>query len=119
MNLVYTLVTRVDQVQRIRESKSVQDVVAKLLEQTVECGFFIQQYVKHGFAGKSSLRCADIVHSICIGRLAHHIFSDVASKIDAYRESFDKLRSDFETGLLTHNTIVSLRILTTTELISE
>jgi len=58
MNLVriidttYSLIAAVEQL----EGKLVQDIVEQILKQTIECGYFIQEYVQHNFAGRAVLQ---------------------------------------------------------------
>jgi len=40
----YSFVAAVDE---LRENRVLQDVVEQILKQTIECGYFIQQYMRH------------------------------------------------------------------------
>jgi len=44
----YSFVAAVDE---LRENRVLQDVVEQILKQTIECGYFIQQYMRHNFGG--------------------------------------------------------------------
>jgi hypothetical protein len=49
MEETYSFVTLVDE---LKKNEVLQDVVEQLLKQTIECGFFIQEYARHNFAGQ-------------------------------------------------------------------
>jgi len=37
----------------LKENPVLQDIVEQILKQTIECGYFIQEYTRHGFGGMS------------------------------------------------------------------
>jgi len=47
MGDTYSLITSVDE---LKENRVLQDVVEQILKQTIECGYFIQEYTRHNFA---------------------------------------------------------------------
>ena len=49
MEETYSFVTLVDE---LKKNEVLQDVVEQILKQTIECGFFIQEYARHNFAGQ-------------------------------------------------------------------
>ena len=49
MEETYSFVALVDE---LKKNVVLQDVVGQILKQTIECGFFIQEYARHNFAGK-------------------------------------------------------------------
>ena len=49
MEETYSFVALVDE---LKKNPVLQDVVEQILKQTIECGFFIQEYARHNFAGK-------------------------------------------------------------------
>lgn len=46
---VYSFVTLVE---RLKDNENLQDTVEEILKQTIECGFFIQEYARRSFGGK-------------------------------------------------------------------
>ena len=49
MEETYSFVALVDE---LKKNVVLQDVVGQILKQTIECGFFIQEYARHNFVGK-------------------------------------------------------------------
>jgi hypothetical protein len=49
MDEIYSFVTSTD---KLKKSDVLQDVVEQILKQTIECGFFIQGYMRHNFLRK-------------------------------------------------------------------
>ena len=50
MNEVYLFVNTIQSV--LNKLQLLEDIVAKILQQTVECAIFIREYTGHGFAGE-------------------------------------------------------------------
>lgn len=48
MEETYSFVALIDEV---KKNHVLQDVVEQMLKQTIECGFFIQEYARRNFAG--------------------------------------------------------------------
>lgn len=49
MDDVYSFVKSADSLEK---SMVLQDIVQQILKQTIECGFFIQDYMRHNFGGE-------------------------------------------------------------------
>ncbi|MDQ1532139.1 MAG: hypothetical protein QOE37_2264 [Microbacteriaceae bacterium] len=49
MEDTYSFVALVDE---LKKNQVLQDVVEQILKQTIECGFFIQEYARRNFAGR-------------------------------------------------------------------
>jgi hypothetical protein len=41
----------VDSMDELKKNRVLQDVVEQILKQTIECGYFIQEYMRHNFGG--------------------------------------------------------------------
>ena len=50
MEDTYSFVAFADE---LKANGVLQDIVEKILKQTIECGFFIQKYTEHNFGGSS------------------------------------------------------------------
>jgi hypothetical protein len=48
MEDTYSFVTSMDE---LKKNRVLQDIVEQILKQTVECGYFIQQYMRFSFGG--------------------------------------------------------------------
>ena len=48
MEETYSFVALTDE---LKSNSVLQNVVEQILKQTIECGYFIQEYVRHGFGG--------------------------------------------------------------------
>ena len=54
LNLVMTMegtYSFVDSMEELRKNHVLQDIVEQILKQTIECGYFIQEYMRHNFGG--------------------------------------------------------------------
>jgi hypothetical protein len=40
-----------DSMDELRKNRVLQDIVEQILKQTIECGYFIQEYMRHNFRG--------------------------------------------------------------------
>jgi hypothetical protein len=49
MEDAYSFVVQADE---LKENSVLQDIVAQILKQTIECGYFIQDYTRHSFGGE-------------------------------------------------------------------
>lgn len=58
MEDLYSYVTSVD---GLRTLPIFEETVQQILNQTIECAFFIQAYFKHGFIGKGKVTTLDIL----------------------------------------------------------
>jgi len=41
----------VDSMDELKRNRVLQDIVEQILKQTIECGYFIQEYMRHNFGG--------------------------------------------------------------------
>jgi hypothetical protein len=48
MEDTYSFIVSVDE---LKKSPVLQDIVEQILKQTIECGYFIQEYARHNFGG--------------------------------------------------------------------
>lgn len=48
MDKVYSFV---DVAHKLEKNEALQDIVEKILKQTIECCYFIQKYIQHNFGG--------------------------------------------------------------------
>ena len=48
MEDTYLFVTSMDE---LKNSRVLQDIAEQILKQTIECGYFIQEYMRHNFGG--------------------------------------------------------------------
>lgn len=49
MGDTYSLVVSVD---KLKDDLALQEIVEQILKQTIECGFFIQEYTRRNFGGR-------------------------------------------------------------------
>ncbi|KDQ11677.1 hypothetical protein BOTBODRAFT_189671 [Botryobasidium botryosum FD-172 SS1] len=82
-----------DMIQDIRKEKGLEDVLEMTLKQTVECAWFIRQYIAKSFGG----------------RLIGQVFSDADEKIEGFEAAFRNLRESFRDRSLAQITLVTLR----------
>ncbi|KAE9406405.1 WD40 repeat-like protein [Gymnopus androsaceus JB14] len=80
-----------DNKNKIMELKKITTAV---MQQTLECMLFIQEYCKCGFAG----------------RLVNQTFSNTGTRIKEFQANFNQLQRSFTTGIVTNIAIVSFRI---------
>ena len=60
MEDTYSFVILMDE---LKKSCVVQDIVEQILKQTIECGYFIQEYMQHNFGGMWWILCATQQHT--------------------------------------------------------
>ena len=48
MEDTYSFVISMDE---LKENRVLQDIVEQILKQTIECGYFIREYMRHDFGG--------------------------------------------------------------------
>ncbi|KDQ13036.1 hypothetical protein BOTBODRAFT_401143 [Botryobasidium botryosum FD-172 SS1] len=78
----------------IRKTKGLEDIIEKALQQTIECVFFVQEYVGNGFGD----------------RLVHQTISDTGAKIQQFEDAFHNLKTSISEKSLLHVTLVTSRI---------
>ncbi|KII92446.1 hypothetical protein PLICRDRAFT_50823 [Plicaturopsis crispa FD-325 SS-3] len=93
----YALVSSTD---LLREKiPTIEDTVKKILSHTVECAIFIQEYMGHGFGG----------------RTMRQALSDYDVHVNALSDTFTMLRDSFDKGINVQAALSSFRILETVE----
>ncbi|KAF4568456.1 POC1 centriolar protein A [Pleurotus pulmonarius] len=70
------------------------DVIKHILQQTIECSLFVQEYSGKGFAGRS----------------IKHTFSATDERIRTFKQAFISLGNSLDMGLSVQNALVSIRI---------
>ncbi|KDQ13032.1 hypothetical protein BOTBODRAFT_175902 [Botryobasidium botryosum FD-172 SS1] len=86
----------------IRKTKGLEDIIEKALQQTIECVFFVQEYVGNGFGD----------------RLVHQTISDTGAKIQQFEDAFHSLKASLSEKSLLHVTIVTSRMSEDVEMLS-
>ena len=84
-----------------------QDIIVLLLKQTIECGYFIQDYTRYNFGGMLRFLAHD--GSMINGQPERTIvnpITDVDSKITKFCSVFADLRKDFDSRALVHMALV-------------
>ena len=95
----------------IPKIKAVEKIVARILQQTAECAFFIREYARRNFIGMLLSRISKF--TVAYGdpeRVARQLWKDPTAKIDEFTGAFRQLRIDLDTGTPQQNTIVTSRI---------
>ena len=86
-------------VDELKNYPVLQDIIVLMLEQTIECGYFIQEYTRSNFGGML-LVYSRIDGSMIDGRLERTIVNsikdDVDSQITKFCTVFANLRKDFD-----------------------
>ncbi|KAF7421161.1 POC1 centriolar protein A [Pleurotus ostreatus] len=70
------------------------DVIKQILQQTIECSLFVQEYSGKGFAGRS----------------IKHTFSTTDERVRTFKAAFISLGNSLDMGLSVQNALVSIRI---------
>lgn len=96
MEDTYTLVLSA---QKLKENDVLQDIVGQILKQTIECGFFIQEYTRHSFGARAIRRP----------------FSGADDIVTKFCAEFTRLRSNFDSGV----NLSTVLVLSRTELTIE
>jgi hypothetical protein len=88
-----------------------EDIIADILKQTVECMIFVREYTGHGFA--CTYQSFYMVLSAlmeCAARVVGQIFSNVDQTIQDLSDQLTMLKQSFDTGIAIHNMFVSTRM---------
>jgi len=95
MTTLYSFVSPLDVLKKEHFSifSSLEDIIKKILKQTVECMLFIQEYGKHSFGVKAL--SAQVLNT--------------DKQIDIFRDAFAGLANSLDTGIAAQTAIVSLR----------
>ncbi|KDQ13025.1 hypothetical protein BOTBODRAFT_133925, partial [Botryobasidium botryosum FD-172 SS1] len=78
----------------IRKTKGLEDVIEKAMQQTIECVFFIQEYIGNGFGD----------------RMLHQTISNTSAKIQQFENAFRNLKTSISEKSLIHVTLVTSRM---------
>ena len=113
----YSFTVSVDE---LKNYPVLQDIIVLMLEQTIECGYFIQEYTRSNFGGM--LVYSRIDGSMIDGQLERAIVNsikdDVDSHITKFCTVFANLRKDFDSRALVHVALVVSRTASSVEAIS-
>ena len=117
MGKTYSFTVSVDE---LKNYPVLQDIIVLMLEQTIECGYFIQEYTRSNFGGM--LVYSRIDGSMIDGQLERAIVNsikdDVDSQITKFCTVFANLRKDFDSRALVHVALVVSRMASSVEAIS-
>ena len=118
MGKTYSFTVSVDE---LKNYPVLQDIIVLMLEQTIECGYFIQEYTRSNFGGML-LAYRRIDGSVVDGQLeraiVNSIMDDVDSQITKFCTVFANLRKDFDSRALVHVALVVSRMASSVEAIS-
>ena len=117
MGKTYSFTVSVDE---LKNYPVLQDIIVLMLEQTIECGYFIQEYTRSNFGGMLVYSRFD--GSMIDGQLERAIVNsikdDVDSQITKFCTVFVNLRKDFDSRALVHVALVVSRTASSVEAIS-
>jgi hypothetical protein len=109
MGKTYSFTVSVDE---LKNYPVLQDIIVLILKQTIECGYFIQEYTRSNFGGMLLVYCR-IVGSMIDGQLERAIvnsISDVDGQITKFCTVFADLRKNFDSRTLVHVALVVSRM---------
>jgi hypothetical protein len=109
MDDIYSFVTLADE---LKKNDVLQATVEQILKQTIECGFFIQEYARRNFGGL----CLRDLHTTIRKLTKYYIvraitqpFLETGDLITKFCTEFTRLRANFDTGIGVHVTLVLSR----------
>ena len=109
MEKTYSFTVSVDE---LKNYPVLQDIIVLMLEQTIECGYFIQEYTRSNFGGELLVNwCVD--GSMADGQLERVIVNstnDVDGQISKFCAAFADLRKNFDSKALVHVALVVSRM---------
>ena len=109
MESVYSFVEAMRSVPDKREI--LEEVIVKILKQTVECAIFIREYTGHGFGGNDYIVSCDVlVTNPCTDRVRTQTISKTSQVIKVLSKNLLDLKQAFDTGVAVHTAFVSSRI---------
>jgi hypothetical protein len=119
MESTYSLVVSADH-DELKSSPVLQDIIEKILMQTIECGYFIREYMQHSFGGSVA---GFLYHNGSMTKdhpesVITHPFDNVDEKIAAFCTVFTELRKDFDSKLSLRTALVLFRIASSVDTIS-
>ncbi|KIL57443.1 hypothetical protein M378DRAFT_41812, partial [Amanita muscaria Koide BX008] len=87
MENLYSFVALTDE---LAENHVLQDIIEQILKQTIECGFFIQEYSRRNFGGRAIVQ----------------LFSDADDRIAGFCAAFARLRGNFDSRVNLNTALV-------------
>ena len=118
MGKTYSFTVSMDE---LKNYPVLQDIIVLMLEQTIECGYFIQEYTRSNFGGMLLVN-SSIDGSMIDGRperaIVNSIKDDVDSQITKFCTVFANLRKDFDSRSLVHVALVVSRTASSVKAIS-
>jgi hypothetical protein len=103
----------VDDVQSIpNKLQHLEDIIADILKQIVECTIFIREYVGHGFAGVcQSVHVSALALTGSTARVVGQTFSNTGQAISDLSKHLISLKQSFDSGIALQTVFVSTRTL--------
>ena len=116
-NLVLTMesvYSFVEAIQSVPDKLEIlEEVIVKILKQTVECAIFIREYTGHGFGGNDYKISCDALFINpwipCTDRVRTQTISKTSHVIKALSKNLLDLKQAFDTGVVVHTAFVSSR----------
>lgn len=116
MEDTYVFVSAADE---LKKSEALQITVEQILKQTIECGFFIQDYARTSFGGlcsqSSIARWSSLRNAV---RAVTQSVSGIDVLIAKFCFEFSRLRSNFDSGVSVDTGLVLSRAAKTIDMIS-
>jgi hypothetical protein len=118
MEETYSLTISVNE---LKKDERLQDIINQILRQTIECGYFIQEYTRRNFGGmwQPYWQRAKSMTKYSSERTIVQPFAGVDDRITAFCAAFTALRKTFDSKLTMNTALVLSRAVTTIEAISE
>ena len=116
MENTYSFVVSAD---GLKSHPVLQDIVEQILKQTIECGYFIQEYTRRNFGGtrqvllnEMAAGTEDRAESVIV-----YPFIDIDDQIAKFCTAFTDLRKDFDSKLSLSTALVMSRMASTVDMI--
>ena len=118
MGKTYSFTVSMDE---LKNYPVLQDIIVLMLEQTIECGYFIQEYTRSNFGGMLLVN-SSIDGSMIDGRPERAIVNSIKDNVDNQKTKFctvfANLRKDFDSRSLVHVALVVSRMASSVKAIS-
>ncbi|KAF7972470.1 hypothetical protein HWV62_17888 [Athelia sp. TMB] len=97
------------------KDERLQDVLDRILKQTIECGLFIQQYARgRSFAGWSHDKDVEnSADSLMIGKVFAEAFSNTDGLVAQFQSTFEQLKEEFHGRIATKTALMTADIAST------
>ncbi|KAF7968264.1 hypothetical protein HWV62_31105 [Athelia sp. TMB] len=97
------------------KDERLQDVLDRILKQTIECGLFIQQYARgRSFAGSSHDNDVEnSADSLMIGKVFAEAFSNTDGLVAQFQGTFEQLKEEFHGRIATKTALMTADIAST------